>query len=209
MNPEDAMADQGSITCWLTALKQGDGRAAEVIWQRYCARLVELARKKLRPDCRREADEEDVVQNAFCSFFRGVAGGRFPELEDRDNLWRLLVTITAREACDEIARQTRKKRGGGTLQTESRIFSVEADFQGPGIEQIIGDEPTPDFAVQVAEEFELLLDQLGEESLRNVALWRMEGLNRDEIAGRLGCSRRTVARMLDTIRLIWRKEKTP
>jgi RNA polymerase sigma factor (sigma-70 family) len=203
------MVDPGSITCWLTALKQGDERAAEVIWQRYCARLVELARKRLRPDRRREADEEDVVQNAFCSFFRGVAGGRFPELEDRDNLWRLLVTITARKACDEVARQNTKKRGGGTVRTESRIFSLEGDVQDRAMEQLIGDEPTPDFAVEVAEQFELLLDQLGEESLRKVALWRMEGLNRDEIAQRLGCSRRTVARKLDTIRLIWRKEKTP
>jgi ECF sigma factor len=37
------------------------------------------------------ADEEDVVQNAFHSFFQGLARGRFPQLNDRDNLWRLLV----------------------------------------------------------------------------------------------------------------------
>jgi hypothetical protein len=42
---------------------------------------------------RRAADEEDVVQDAFHSFFRGVSAGRFPQLNDRDNLWRLLVAI--------------------------------------------------------------------------------------------------------------------
>ena len=48
----------------------------------------------------RGTDEEDIVQNAFHSFFQGVANGRFlSQLDDRDNLWRLLVVITARKCC--------------------------------------------------------------------------------------------------------------
>ena len=35
-------------------------------------------------------------------------------------------------------------------------------MQDRAMEQLIGDEPTPDFAVQVAEQFELLLDQLSD-----------------------------------------------
>jgi excisionase family DNA binding protein len=37
----------------------------------------------------------------------------------------------------------------------------------------------------------------------------MEGLTTDEIAERLGCSRRTVARKLETIRIIWSQEPAP
>ena len=107
------MSSEGSVTCWVTALKGGDPAAAQAIWERYHRRLVGLARDKLRAARRRAADEEDVVQNAFHSFFKGVAAGRFPRLDDRDNLWRLLVVITARKALDQLAHEHSKRQGGG------------------------------------------------------------------------------------------------
>jgi DNA-directed RNA polymerase specialized sigma24 family protein len=70
----------------------------------------------------------------------------------------------------------------------------------------MGEEPTPEFAAQVAEEYQRLLDLLGEDSLRQVAILKMEGCTNDEVAERLDCSRRTVARKLETIRIIWSKE---
>ena len=58
----------------------------------------------------------------------------------------------------------------------------------------------------VADETAHLLDRLGDAALRQIALWRMEGYTSDEIADRLGCARRTVARRLDLIRQIWGAE---
>ena len=57
-----------------------------------CVRLLSVRRAP-----RRASDEEDVALSAFQSFYQGIARGRFPQLEDRDNLWRLLITITARK----------------------------------------------------------------------------------------------------------------
>lgn len=37
----------------------------------------------------------------------------------------------------------------------------------------------------------------------------MEGYGNDEIAERLDCSKRTVARKLDAIRILWSKEPAP
>jgi RNA polymerase sigma factor (sigma-70 family) len=204
----DSMPVAGSVTRWVTALKDGDTTAAQPLWERYHRQLVTLARQKLQASRRRAVDEEDVVQNAFHSFFRGVADGRFPQLNDRDNLWRLLVVITARKAIDQVAHEYTKKQGGGTLQGESWIFCGTAS-EASAIEQVVGDEPTPEFAAQVAEQYERLLDALGDESLRNVAVWKMEGFTSDEIAGRLGCSRRSVARKLEMIRIIWSNESSP
>lgn len=198
------MSADGSITRWVSALKAGDLTAAQPLWERYYRQLVSLARQRLRSGRRREADEEDVVQSAFHSFFQGVAHGRYPQLDDRDNLWRLLVVITARKAVDQIVHENRKRRGGGMRQGESRISPGTSDT---AIEEVVGEEPTPEFAAQVAEEYQRLLDLLGEESLRRVAVWKMEGLTNDEIADRLDCSLRTVARKLETIRIIWNGEQ--
>ena len=203
------MSSGGSVTRWVTALKGGDAAAAQPLWERYHRQLVALARQKLQAARRRDGDEEDVVQNAFHSFFRGVARGRFPQLDDRDNLWRLLVVITARKALDQLAHEHSKRRGGGTISGQPRMYSGEPEWDEAAVEQVIGEEPTPEFAAQVAEQYQRLLDLLGDDTLRRVAVWKMEGFTKDEIAGRLDCSRRTVARKLETIRIIWSKEPAP
>src|SRR6516164_11673974 len=135
------MSSEGSVTRWVTALKEGDAAAAQPLWERYHRRLVALAREKLRTARRRAADEEDVVQSAFHSFFEGVARGRFPQLNDRDNLWRLLVVITARKALDQLAHERSKRQGGGTVGGESRIFPGVAERDEAAIEQVVGTEP--------------------------------------------------------------------
>ena len=94
------MSIPGSVTHWIAELRAGDPAAAQKLWERYFSRLVGLARQKLHALPRRAADEEDVALSAFDSFCRGVEQDRFPHLEDRDNLWQLLVTITARKALD-------------------------------------------------------------------------------------------------------------
>jgi len=202
------MSSPGSVSHWIAALKGGDPTAAQPLWERYYRQLVALARKKLQSARRRAADEEDVVQNAFHSFFRAVARGCFPQLDDRDSLWRLLVTLTARKALRQLTHEQRQKRGGGTAAGPVGIYSVGPDDEA-ALVQVVGDEPTPDFAAQVAEECRLLLDRLGDESLRQVALWKMEGYDNDEIAEMLTCSRRTVARKLNAIRILWSKEPAP
>jgi DNA-directed RNA polymerase specialized sigma24 family protein len=173
------MSSGGSVTHWITALKEGDPAAAQLLWERYHRRLVSLARQKLRSSRRRAADEEDVVQKAFHSFFQGVGWGRFPQLHDRDNLWRLLVVITARKARDQVRHEHSKKQGGGTVQGESAICPVEAEGEEAALQQIVGEEPTPEFAAQVAEAFQRLLDRLGDPTLRQLALWKMEGDTND------------------------------
>ena len=196
----------GSVTHWLGALKGGDAAAAQRLWERYFDRLVRLARAKLGAMPRGAADEEDVALSAFHSFCQGAARGRFPRLDDRDNLWRLLVTITARKALDQVRRQARQKRGGGRVLVGSAQAGGEDDTDGAGLDQVVGREPTPQFAAMVADECRRLLAALGDETLRRVALLRMEGYSDEEIAARVDCSLRTVSRKLALIRKAWLRE---
>jgi DNA-directed RNA polymerase specialized sigma24 family protein len=48
----------------------------------------------------------------------------------------------------------------------------------------------------------VLLDSLEDSTLRQVALWRMDGLTNVEIAQKMGCVLRTVERKIERIRLI-------
>jgi hypothetical protein len=103
---------EGSITHWIADLKAGDEDAARQLWQRYFDQLGRLARVKLRSAPRAMADEEDVALSAFHSLCAAAARGGFSELNDRDDLWRLLVTITARKAVRQAVKWTPKT---GTL----------------------------------------------------------------------------------------------
>jgi RNA polymerase sigma factor (sigma-70 family) len=181
-----------SVTTWLSLLRAGDGDAAQQLWERYFGRLVEVARGKLRGASRRAADEEDVALSAFHSFC--AAADRFPRLSNRQDLWQVLVMLTARKAFQERRRQQARKRGGRPADTGPAAIDLDA---------IIGTEPSPDFAVLVAEQFQALLRALPDDELRLVARLRLEEQTNTEIAARLQCSERTVERKLALIRGFW------
>jgi DNA-directed RNA polymerase specialized sigma24 family protein len=195
------MPENGSISLWLPLLKDGDEAAIREIWRAYFERLVVLARAKLRAGPRRVADEEDAALSAFDSFCRGAARGRFPQLNNRDDLWRVLVMITARKVADQVQDEMRLKRGGGHVRGDSALIGP-ADDPHRGWAEVAGNEPTPEFAAQTAEEYRRLLGLLDEE-LRRIAVWKMEGLTNAEIADGLGCALPTVERRLRLIRKTW------
>ncbi|MBV8228742.1 MAG: hypothetical protein JO329_02045 [Planctomycetaceae bacterium] len=197
----------GSITHWLGALKAGDLAAAQPLWECYFQRLVRLARQKLRAGHRSgaDADAEDAALSVFDSFCYGAVHGRFPQLDDRDDLWRLLVTITTHKVTDHIRRHGRQKRGGGRILDEAALNGSGPGGGPAGLDPIVGSEPTPAFAALVAEQYRRLLEGLGDASLRRIALLKMEGYTLDEIAAQLGCARRTVVNKLQLIRMRWER----
>jgi len=156
----------------------------------------------------RVADEEDVALSAMNSFCRGMVGHRFDEVNDREDLWKLLVTITARKACKQRRLHYADKRGGGAVRGESVFLRVDdGEEHDHGIGQVLGEEPTPELANMVAEDCRHMLDSLGDETLRQVALLTLEGYNTQEIAEKLGCVRRSVERKLERIREKWSREQ--
>jgi DNA-directed RNA polymerase specialized sigma24 family protein len=200
------MSSQGSITHWINLLQTGDPDAVRPLWERYFGQLVHRARAALRGKANLGADEEDVALSAFDSFCRSAQQGRFPNLADRDDLWRLLMVITARKAHRLLRDAARHKRGGGKVKTEADLPDPQEATEEGYLAQVVGSEPTPEFAAQIAEECQRLFDVLPDAGLRAIALWQMEGLTVDEIAVRAGRSARTVARKLSLIRELWRQE---
>jgi DNA-directed RNA polymerase specialized sigma24 family protein len=193
------------ITLWMERLQSGDPDAAEVIWNQYFSRLVAVARLRLQSISRAAADEEDVALSAFKSFCCGVESGRFPDLADRDGIWKLLLVITARKASRLTKRERTEKRGSGKVIHASAL-DHQADSHGDFLGEIQGNEPTPDFAAEVIEEYLRLFSILGEGELHQIAIYKMEGFTNVEIAARIGRSEVTVGRKLGIIRKKWEKE---
>jgi len=200
------MSSPGSVTRWLQQPSEGDRGIIEQLWQRYYPRLVQLARSRLQGTPALQNEAEDVALSAFDNFCRGAEASRFPQLFDRDDLWQLLVVITARKAANLVRHALRAKRGGGRVVSLSAAPACSPEAEGTLFAELIAREPDPQFAAQAAEEYRRLLAALDDSVLRSVAVWKMEGYTNAEVAARLGLSLPTVERKLRLIRKVWEDE---
>jgi DNA-directed RNA polymerase specialized sigma24 family protein len=199
------MASEGSITRCIALLRQGEGAAAQVIWERYYPQLVRLARQQLADLPRRAADEEDIALSALERFCRAAQEGRYPDLADRHGLWRLLLQITERRVQEQARYERRQRRDSGRVHGETEGADPSG---GRDLDQFADDAPTPELAALMADECRRLLACLEDPGLQALAIAKMDGSANHEIAAKLGCSVRTVERGLKLIRDIWRDEES-
>lgn len=195
----------GSITRWIADLRTGDREAADKISRQYFERLALLARQRLGSIPRRVADEEDIAVSVLHRLCEGVQNDRFPVLQDRQDLWALLLTIVRGKILDQVKHQQRQKRGGGDVRGHS-VLQTKGTTTPSDFANLIEDEVTPEFVVQMDEECERLLSMLRDERHRQIAIWRMEGYSNEEIAARLDISAKAVERKLRNIRDKWARE---
>jgi RNA polymerase sigma factor (sigma-70 family) len=190
-----------SVTAWIGELKSGQDRGTQKLWERYFERLVRLASRQLGSAPRRIADEEDVAVSVFQCLCEGAASGRFEQLRDRDDLWKLLTAISSMKAVDQIRHQTAKKRGGTGLRGESIVAGWNSERGG--FDQLLHGDPSPEFLTIMDEQQQKLFEALPDASQRDVARLRFEGFSNEEIAAQLGMSLRSVERKLKLVREIW------
>ena len=201
------------VTLWIEQLKDGNSAAAQGLWEEYFQRMVELARRKLSDVPRAVADEEDVALSAFKSFCLGAREGRFTQLLDRENLWPLLMAITVHKSVDLIRGENRQKRGGtGQANSDENSSNTPSRAVAVPLSDIISREPTPEFAVEMSDHLQRLLERLdatGDADLRRIALLKMDGFTTGEVADRIGCVNRTIERKMLLIERLWGKDMEP
>ena len=180
----------------IEGLRAGENMAVREFCDRYGGIMRAVADKHLSPKVKRRVEADDVVQSVFRTFFRRAKVGQF-QLPDSDSLWRLLCAITLTKVREQARFQGRAKRG---LGREVSIGSQDSsDGSGFGLSQLgYGPGPTPADAAAFADQFRLLIESLGEEEKQLVAL-KLDDMTNDQIAEKLGCSERTVRRLLKQV----------
>lgn len=190
------------VVSWLAKLHHTDESHAEQIWNEYFPRLAKIARQKLGSLPLRSFDEEDVACSALDSFFRGVKKQNF-QLKDKDDLWRLLVTITVRKAHAQRRRFFADRRGKGRVRGDSVFCKPGFEDSAPGFEVVLDDCNMPELAEDVVQACEDLLGHLNRDQLRQAALMKMEGYTHAEVAEELKISVSRVKQLISEIKRIW------
>jgi RNA polymerase sigma factor (sigma-70 family) len=184
-------------------MKAGNEDALSRLHHRYWPMLVAVARARLSHGIRRGADEEDVAQEAFWSFFRTWKNGQIPRLENRRDLLALLTHIVACRAVNQIKREIGTvKRGAGRVMGESVFDNADASWHG--IDHVSEDAVSPEEQAALNDCYQFYLNRLPE-SLRGLAEMHLAGMTNKEMAERLGCVERTVERKLALLRQRWRE----
>ncbi|MCO8123953.1 ECF-type sigma factor [Stieleria sp. TO1_6] len=189
------MSKNTNVSHWIDLVKAGDSNAANRIWQHYFDRLVRSVRARLYGQNRAVSDEEDIVLSVFDSFYNAAEGGRFPDLSDRSDLWRMLLRMSARKIVDKRRHDQRQRRGGNV-----KVLSLNQTDDDDNLIEALGDEPSPEMVMMMQESVEQIFSHLGVGQLRDLAVAKLEGYSNAELAGRFGCSERTIERRLHLIR---------
>ena len=205
-NSSDALeSDDSPVTVWLRQLEVGDTQAAEPLYQHFCNRLLEMARHRIPANIRSAYDQDDVAVSAFHSVFLGVRKQKY-QLHDRGDFWRLLLTIAERKIAKRVRYELHGKRDVRRVVRNS-VFLPRPTAQSvdspTSLESVAGREPTPEFAAEIADTCKTLLDLLPDDNSRKIAQLKLENHTADEIAVKLGCTRRTVQRKLLVVRKTW------
>ncbi|MFO0892867.1 MAG: sigma-70 family RNA polymerase sigma factor [Isosphaeraceae bacterium] len=199
------MDHNASVTRLIQLLRADDrgvrDLAASLIWQHYFRDLLELARRNLDWRVRRRADEEDVLQSMFHSFCTRQRRGEF-DLSSRDQLWKLLVTITLRKARN-TARAHRQGRRDVARERDGLGATADDSCPGWALEQMDAAGPSPVEAAVLNEALERRLSSLEDSELCQIALRRLEGCTNREIGDQLGYTERSIERKLERIRSRW------
>jgi RNA polymerase sigma factor (sigma-70 family) len=177
----------------IQGLRAGDRQVVQEFCDQYGALLHQLADKHLGEGLRRRVGPEDVVQSACRTFLRRARGGEF-QLADSDSLWRLLCAITLTKVREQTRFHLRQKRG---LDQERPLAPFRGDDSGTGFAPV-APGPSPAEAAEFADQFQQVLASFDDEE-RQVAELKLQEFTNDEVAERLGCSERTVRRILKRV----------
>jgi RNA polymerase sigma-70 factor (ECF subfamily) len=171
-------------------VQAGSESAAKDLFDKYCERLLRLAKRRIGQRMSSRFDPEDVVQSAFRTFFTRVKNDEF-EFAHEDDLFKLLVRLTVRKTLRRIQYHRADKRNP----------EVEMGRQSDGSEifaHVASGEPTAEVEVALLDEFEKFVGQLPDLD-RQVLELKVQGYSTVEIADRLGTYDRKVRRIIERL----------
>jgi RNA polymerase sigma factor (sigma-70 family) len=178
----------------IEGLLRGDSLVIEEFCRRYRPKLMRLAKDNMAPRLRRRVDPEDVVQSVFFTIVRRLEKGEFQFAADTE-LWGLLCAITVRKVCKQAHFHLAKKRSYKREREVEMAAPDDSDHTLAPADR----QPSAQEVLAFSEQLEQVLAGFTPEEEEMVAL-RLQDCTHREIAERVGCSEKTVDRLLKRVK---------
>lgn len=187
MTTQEEKAGHDVTMVWLNDLADGQPDAVHQFWDNYGPALQRVAERQIASWMRHRVDPEDVVQSACRTFFRRAGEGDF-SLDSKDDLWKLMLTITLNKVRMQARFHSRNRRSVSKEQAMPEEANLQPAEWDHAIEQVdLEDMLSAAFSKDDGERRHVL------------ELW-LAGHKQADIAKEIGCSERTVRRIQDRIR---------
>lgn len=164
-------------------VRDGDEDAAIELYGRYAARVFGLVQKQMADHLKAQVDPEDIVQSVFRSVFRGVSSAAY-DAPQGGTLWKLIAVVAVNKVRRNGRNRSAAKRDARRTEPLDEISATGSSSTSP-------------------EELECALRE-SLEGLKpveqEVVQLRVQAYSVDEIAQKLGKSRRTIERLLQRAR---------
>ena len=174
----------------------------EELWDAFYPRVKLAVLSRVRSIQRPVADESGIALSAFHSFIENARNGKFPNLVDQDEMWRLVKRIAIRKTSDVRKNLLAQKRGGGAIVFGQSDFSDDSGLS-QGIHTASDRHGEPSEPVEVADLLNTMLQRLPDARHRDVILLKLQGASVVTIAECLGTTTRTIQRILKKIEQSW------
>jgi len=182
----------------LVALYQ-DQEAATMIHNLCRTRLTSFARSRIFSRLAQRVDAEDIVQDTFQSFFRGLEKDRF-QIDTSSELWNTLLAICVNKIRTQSQHHSRKKR---SFHAEERHEEFGSGM-GRVAKSIVAYQ-TPIDVDSVIEKLRSIVGHL-EAKDHDILLDSLSGVSNEDLARKHDCSERSIRRVLHQIKGRLQKE---
>jgi len=209
MTADGPADDLGDITILFRRITEArDDEACEQLWEIYFDRVIRIARSRMQNFSSRDFGEDDIAASAMKSFYVAAENGRLDSINNRDSLWRVLSTITARKASQKNRRFRTGKRNNGQTLTFTDAASQSASESHPTAPDPVAPGSDEAFVGQLLLECQEKLESIPAPRLRQIALMRLEGCDLGEISDATDLSQSSVKDKLRAIRQIWESNES-
>lgn len=187
----------GSVSGWIAKMRQGDSVAIGNLVARYFGEISQFADNKLRRGIRVSDDGEDIAISVLQSITQSTADGRFPDLQDRHDLWLLMIVI-AQHAVIDRQRTALRRTPTHTMTDMLEIYNLD-------LNEFLGQEDPQAKAMEIFECWEALLKSLPDDNFREIARLKLKGFSNRKIGDTLDIGYRKADRKVNLIMQQWQK----
>jgi DNA-directed RNA polymerase specialized sigma24 family protein len=195
----DKEMQSGSVSGWISKMRSGDPDAIRSLVERYFSKIAQYSDHRIKNGIRVTDDGEDIAVTVLEIITRKVASGELPDLQDRDDLWLMMILIAQRSVIDRQRSELRRKKLASSMVTMTDLlesYNIELS------EFLAQDDPKQKL-VEILECWDDLVRSLPDDRSRQIAHLKMQGKTNKEIGEILEMVSRTVDRKVNSISNQW------
>ncbi|MEZ5944309.1 MAG: sigma-70 family RNA polymerase sigma factor [Planctomycetaceae bacterium] len=171
----------------IAGVREGNNAACTRFWNLFGPLIQRVAARHISPSMKRRIGQESILLSACRTFFHHAQQGEY-DIPDSDSVWRLLCAITVNKVRMKVRYHSSQRR------------DLRAEVHGDSVPDIPAENPSTVEELEFAEHLDHLLSQFDDEEKR-VVEGKLQGMSNAEIAESMGCSERTIRRLLNRLQL--------